>query len=140
MGCGRVRGDVCRFIREEDWSFAKGKPKASLFSKDNLSVWHCLRITARNDTLTDLQFGHLEDSGKYILSVEEYLRVASTQNWCIEAVWRPEPCFVPADWQRWDYAHVQIEMRDGTTRFPKEMRWVLSEIGDCTAPNRSAKS
>ena len=120
---------VCRFIRKTDWSKALGKPKNKLFKELDISVWHPSRLNAMGAAVADLQFGSLEGSGQLMLTVQDYVDIASTvasrikEPFEVAIKWRPEDTHVEEAWRPWREAHAQIEISEGHwANFPLAFR------------------
>ena len=97
-----------------------------------MSVWHEGRLTECGVTLEELQLESLEDSGRAFHTVADYLELADeveqkTGKSCeLRIEWRSEDCNVLEHWRQWRYAHVQVEMMDGSRFLPPSLRNLLA--------------
>ena len=120
---------VCRFIRKSEWSAETGMAKAKALKSKDMSVWHEETLINQGASLQTLQFGSLEGSGHFTLTVQEYLDIASAvaatinQPFQVQVEWRPEDDYVPEPWRPWREAHAQVEMLgEDWNAFPEAFR------------------
>ena len=128
---------VCHFIRVSEWSTELHTPKRASLKRGDISVWHEGRLISLGATLSNLQFGEFEGSGKLTLTVRDYLDIASKVSrrtghpFQVQVEWRPEDQSVGRDWRQWRDTHAQVEMVGTTEKnFPTEFRKLVIIMAD----------
>ena len=125
---------VCRFIRpgRKNWSARDNRPKPPTFKQDGISLWHLERLRQNSVSLDDLRIGSLSGAGQAHHTVEDYFRLARRASdeagspLSISVEWRTEPEHVAEEWRQWSYAHVQVEILDGSDSVRAHFRRLLA--------------
>lgn len=110
---------LCRFIRETDWSEPTGRPKADLFKRPAWSVWDVGLLSQQQVSNIDLRLGDLEGAGQLYYTANDYLEFAEEAvrmkgpGLSLRIVRRTDNTNVDERWQRWAYAHVEVDTTDG---------------------------
>ena len=123
---------VCRFIRQREWSESENRIKHSVFKQSGFSVWHKKRLNDNDVQLEDLRIDSLCGAGQIHFRVSDFTEIAirisqrqESPSFEVRVEWRPE-C-VPENFRKWNYAHVQVELSDGSKNFPIDFRKQLAE-------------
>ena len=118
-----VPGDalLCRFIRDSEWSEAKGRPKGDLFAQPVWSAWNVDMLKQRSVDLDELRIGALAGSGRLLLTAADYRHFAEEASKLRDGVKLPLRIVERTDddnvremWRQWAYAHVDIEITNTT--------------------------
>ena len=110
---------LCRFIRETDWSESAGRPKADLFKQPAWSVWDVGLLSRQQVSNIDLRLDSFESAGQLYFTAGDYLAFAQEAvrlrgpGLSLKVVRRTGDTYVPEMWQRWAYAHVEVDTTDG---------------------------
>lgn len=124
---------TCRFIGPDKWTRRDKRPTARAFKPPHsgLSVWHTGRLRENGTEPADLLQEQLDGFGQAHYLVRDYFDAADDAGGKgdISVEWDPEGA--QGTWKQWNYAHIRIQIVEGTGEWGREFRRILSARARC---------
>ena len=114
--------NMCRFVRESDWSALYKRPTPQAFKGNNgMSVWHTEQLEAKQEELKDLRIMGLKGAGQAHHEIQDYRETAEQAG--LNAHITQEENSAGEPWARWKYAHYEIQTnQDDCKPAPYELK------------------